>query len=511
MSRASLLLLGILVSVAGGCKPGLLGSAAELRVQLPAEPVTLDPSLAEDGAALRILGNTMDGLVGYDGEGKLLPLLAAETKVSADGRRYEFLLREGARWSDGEPVRAADFVRAFRRSLGPKTGSKLAGMLMTIRGAREYHAGKAGPETLGVSEGEGGRLVIELERPASYFVQSLTLPVALPQREGPWRETGPVTGAYRVASHRLERELRLEPNPHYWKAPASPGRLPVTLLVVQDESTAAALFDRGKLDVLTRIPAFDLVRLREKGLVSVYPQVATYFLSFNLRKPPFDDRELRRAVAGAVKREELVAALDGGERPARSWVPYGLEGYLPYEDPAPVFAASAEGARARLRARPPRMPVQAAFDTSGRNAMIMEKVQADLSRRLGLKISLINYDWKTYVKTIRTEAPPLYRYGWLAPFMDPISHLQAFKTGDPNNFSGWSNAEYDRLVERIERLAPGDERAALIRKAQAILVDREAAAVPLYHYVQAFAVAARVTGFRANPFGVILFAEMGAR
>jgi oligopeptide transport system substrate-binding protein len=134
-----------------GCTKTPVPEGRMLQIQLSAEPVSLDPTLAEDGGSFRILANVMEGLVGYDGAGELQMRLAESHRVSPDGKRYEFTLREGARWSDGEPVRAADFVRALRHALSRTTGAKLSGMLFPIRGARELLAGKIAPEQLGVS------------------------------------------------------------------------------------------------------------------------------------------------------------------------------------------------------------------------------------------------------------------------------------------------------------------------------------------------------------------------
>src|SRR5690606_8845293 len=163
------------------------------------------------------------------------------------------------------------------------------------------------------------------------------------------------------------------PNPKHWASNAGsegsePALVPVVLRIIHDESTAANLFEQGKLDVLTRVPQYDYAKLRDKGLLRVDPMVATYYLSFNARKPPFDDREWRRAVSGSIRRDEITQALGSGETPARSWVPKGLEGYIPWEPTAPVFASSVAAVRAKLKAmkKPPQL--RAAFDSGSRNA-----------------------------------------------------------------------------------------------------------------------------------------------
>lgn len=489
-------------------------SSKTLRVQLASEPASLDPTLAEDGTSLLVLGNTMEGLVGYDGAGALQMRLAESHVVSPDGRRYEFVLRAGARWSDGRPVVAQDFVTAIRRALTASHGARLAGMLFRIRGAKEFFAGKLA-ELPSVRE-EGGRLVIELTEPTPYFLQMLTLPIALPLRRdilqanaGRWPDSAPSTGPYHILSRQADRAIRLGKNTFY-RAPTLDFE-EVELVIVNDEAAALNLFESARVDILTRVSASELPRLRVRpAALRTFPFFATYYLSFNLRKPPFSDRNWRKAVAGTIRREELVHALDGGDLPARSWIPPGLEGHVPYSDPAPGFASSIQEIR-KISASIGLGVLSAAYDSGARNTLVMEKVQADLKRGLGVKISLNNLDWKAYLKSVQSDPPPLFRLGILAPFSDPIQILEVFTTASPFNTLKWSNREFDRLVDEIASLNPGLMRTDKIRQAQAILVEREAIVVPLYHYVQNHAVGSRVGSFRANPFGVIRFDELKAK
>ena len=497
-----------------------------IRVQLHHEPVSLDPALAEDGVSLLILNNLFEGLMGYDGSGKLVNRMAESYSISADRKRYEFSLRKNAKWSDGEPVRVQDFITGLRRALGPKTTAKLATLLFPIRGAQAFHDGKLTQNELGIKE-ENGKLVIELDHPAPYLIEALTLPSTFPQRqdildanEGKWPERGPVNGPYQILSHALDQKISLKENPSYSRSPYEnhpKGQAPsssesqpqnkvsqIDFYIVQEESTALNLFLKDRLDLLTRISAFDLPRLKKMGLLHTDPFLATYYLAFNCRKPPFQDSKLRRAIASVIKRDEITALLGSGETPAWGWIPPGLEGNILYQNPAQYYGIS--GANAK-KENPFPETLEAVFDSGERNSRIMEKIQQDVSQSLGIRLSLNHMDWRTYVKTVQTNTPPIYRLGWLSPFMDPLPHLRIFKTNDVNNQAGFSNAHYDSLVEQIESLPPGRVRENLIQQAQNILIE-EAPIVPIYHYVQNSAVARRVKGFRINPFGIIQFQEI---
>lgn len=510
-----------MVGCSKGCSSGeqsLLKQETVLKVQLNAEPISLDPAEVEDGNGLKLVAELREGLVGYDSQGQLKNCLAQSYKVSPDGRRFEFTLKPDLRWSDGQPVHVQDFVYGIRRALAPTQGGKVSAELMVIRGAKDYRAGKLKPaigpndRTIGVFE-EGGKLIFELEQPAPYFIHALTLPAALPVRQdmliessGKWSEDkAPGTGPYRFAAYQPGKRFLMEANPYYW-GPQPKIQL-VDFLFISDESAALNLFETGKLDILTRLPPADIPRLRKLPSFRSDPFYATYFIAFNTQKAPFDQRDFRRAVSGAIQRDEIVKTMDSGEKPALSWLPPGIEGFIDYQDPKAVFGKSIDKVRGELKSRPI-SPVPAAFDTGARNSMIMEKIQHDLTENLGLKTSLSNMEWKAFVKTLQTDAPAIYRFGWLTPFADPINPLQVFKTGNPNNYAHWSNPEYDKLVQEIAAMAPSPSRTAKIKQAQKILVEDEAAVVPIFHYVQNHLVSARVNGFKINPFGIVSFAEM---
>lgn len=508
-SRVPLLLLTALTGCIRSDKVAVRPSSDPIRFQVSSEPVSLDPSLIEDGNGLRLIANLMDGLVGYDGGGQLRFRLAESVKTSDDGLRYEFALRPGLTWSDGVPIEAAQFVVALRRALNPTTGSKLAEMLYPIRGARAVAHREIPPTQLGVSAPAPQLLVIELEHALPTFLEVLTLPQAMPLREdilnshgGKWPLTAPVTGAYQVAAARFEQMLLLEPNRAHWEKTSAH---PVVLTIVQDETTAARLFEKGKLDILTRIPALEYDRLRKRGQILSFPMVATYFLAFNVRMAPFTDVQWRRRFSGAIDREGLVRVLGSGEPAAWHWIPRGLEGATDPVRPQKLTEALAH-AHAKMGAALP--PVGLAFDSGGRNSLVVEKVQHDVRRTLGLRIRLESADWKMHVRRMKEDPLPIYRFGWLAPFLDPISHLRAFTSDNPNNYTGWKNTDYDQLVEKIARLPHGPEREALVRKADRLLTEEEAVVVPLFHYVQDYAVSARVKGMRAAPNSVVRFSEL---
>jgi oligopeptide transport system substrate-binding protein len=152
--------------------------------------------------------------------------------------------------------------------------------------------------------------------------------------------------------------------------------------------------------------------------------------------------------------------------------------------------------------------IETSFDASVRNQRIMEKVQQDLRKVLNLNLSLLPLSWQAFHQRIHRDPSPLFRYGWMAPFQDPITHLKVFMTGNLNNFSGCTDPSYDTLVNEIETLPSGPLRQSKIFEAQSILLEKEAAVVPLYHYVLQTGVSERIKTFKVNSFGMIQFKDL---
>jgi oligopeptide transport system substrate-binding protein len=231
-----------------------------------------------------------------------------------------------------------------------------------------------------------------------------------------------------------------------------------------------------------------------KGLIRKDPYFATHYLGFNIKKIPTNDVTFRRAVSGAIRKAELVEILGNGDLPAQSWVPPGLDGYVPYQ------AAGQANESRKLRGSNS-SPLLASFDSGARNSLIMEKVQADLKSGLGISLLLSNMDWKSYISSLQTDSPMVFRMGWLAPYRDTYADLDLFMSDNPNNYTGWASPEYDRMED-------GPARLRLIARAQHMLLVEDAVVVPLFHAVQSRVVSQRLKGVRADPWGVVHLNEI---
>lgn len=487
--------LGLSLSL-WGCSRSKPVEQGGVRIQLSGEPASVDPSLAEDGLALKILSNTAEGLVGYDGAGKLTVRAARTGKISKDGLTYQFELWPDARWSDGVALEAAHFKLGLDRARDPATGARLAELLKPVQS---------------VEAPNPTRLVVRLRTRTPHFMQVLALPIGAPLRKdildrngGKWPVVAPSASRFFIESRKPEQSWRIALNPHHRLNTSSiqTSAMPkgIELVMVSDELTAAALFHQGKIDILSKVAQAEQGRLGREGLLHQDPFWATYYLGFNTRSPRLSSAELRCTLSSLIRRDEVVSAMQSPDRPATSWIPPGIEGHVEPKSSSAITEASLKGIPAGLK-------LTAMFDGNSRNQLVMEKIQSDW-RKAGVELALSSMEWKSYLRELQSHVPDVYRLGWLAAFADPVSHLQALTSTNPNNHTGWSHAPYDALVARIEKLEPGPERLHLILEAQKILHQKQCPVVPIYHYVQTHGVSRRIEGFAVNGMGVVRWEEL---
>ncbi|MGE3262855.1 MAG: peptide ABC transporter substrate-binding protein [Bacteriovoracia bacterium] len=472
-------------------------AADSIQIQLTREPSTLDPMQVNDVYGFGVISNVVEGLLRIDGRGKLENGLAASYKLGNKNLRYEFVIRDTAKWSDGVPVSADDFVFGLRQALSAKVAARDADLLFAIKGAKDYFAGKS--ESLGVFR-KGKNLVIDLDHPDSAFLQVLSMPLAAPVRKdiweknkGVWNFSDPVTGRYRITSYKLDRKIELEPNPFN----NSPGQLPITYKVVAEEATALNLFETGNLDIISSIPKTEIKRLREKNLIQSSPGAATYFLTFDITQTPFRDLNWRKAFAAAIDRKSLAAVMGDTFTPTSSYIPLAIDGYKFFGNTDFMAALN------KVKQSGVKPAVKILFGSSANGNLVMQKLQADFSKNLGLKVSLEPMEWKAFLGRLAANSTQVFLMGLTAPYNDPMSHLKRFKSDEADNHSHYQNPAYDELVQKIVETPVGTARTKLIQKAHELIVAKDAVVVPLLEAQQIFGVGPSIAGFMVNPFTVI--------
>ena len=483
-------------------------AASGIRRGLGPEPDSLHIHQAQGLAAVNLLRDMREGLVTFDEQGELAPGQAESWQVLDDGRRYRFSLRPDAKWSNGDPVTAEDFVRAWQRAFTPETAAATAGLLKDVRNANKILKGTEDVASLGIIAVEPAVLDILLNEPAPWILEILAHPVSFPLHpvaaDDPLH--APVNGPFVLADWTPRASLLLERNPEFHDAEHV---RPETVEYFPIEEPAAELsrYRAGELDVTETIPPGRFAWLSENlaADLRVHPYLGTFWLGINFNHPVLGySTTLRKALSLAVNREILVnTVLGAGELPAWSIVPPGISGYAPaMMSQSGMSQQEREAEAVRLfeesgAARHEPLRVELRYNTSGIHRRVAVAVSAMWKQVLGVNTQLVNEEWKVFVNNRRLGViTEVFRGGWIADYADPSSFLDLFVSESSMNSTFYSNTGFDMLLKSAD-LTSGSARMELLQQAEAQLMQ-DMPAIPLYYYVSRHLVSPRINGFSDN-------------
>jgi len=387
-----------------------------MRVRIATEPPTLDVNTATDTTSHLIQHQIMDSLYEYDGEGLIQPAGAVSYEVSDDGLVYTIKLREGATWSDGEPVVAQHYVDGITRLLEPETAAEYAWLMYVVQGAEAFNTGETDdPSTLGVRAIDDYTLEITLEKAASYFdtilAFSTTYPVRLDvieQYGDLWAEPGNFVGngAYLLTEWAHDDYVVIEKNPDYWGADDVTIET-VEFPIIVEDATALAAYERGELDV-GGYPSEELPRILEEMPDDFrrLPRPGAYYIGLNFLRPPTDNLNMRKALASAVdKRAILDNVLEMPWRiDACGVVPPEIPGYQGCGNVG--YAFDVDAALGYLEAAMGEMGIDDAGDITINlwfnrgNEDVIEAVAEQWESNLGINVNVAIMEWAAYLETL---------------------------------------------------------------------------------------------------------------
>lgn len=499
----------------GGASGRELAAVQVLRRGNGAEPETLDPHRAESVTASNVLRDLYEGLVTEAPDGRLVPGAARRWTVSVDGLVYTFELHPDGRWSNGDPVTAADFEYGLRRSADPATLSKYSAILAPIANATAVIAGELPPEALGVRAVDAHTLEIRLDAPTPYFLGLLTHASTYPVHRPTVGAHGlrfarPGTlvgnGAYRLVEWSMQSHIRAERNAHY-RDDASTVIDEVWYLAIENADAELSRYRAGALDMTGSVPARQIGWLRRHlpDELHIAPYLGSYVFGYNMTRPPFaGNLALRRALALAIDREILTARISGaGEIPAWTWVP-PVTGYAP---PQPEWAGwtpaqrHAEARRlyaeAGYSARQP-LRVTLLYNTDNNHRRLTAAIAAMWREVLGVQTTLANQEWQVFLQTRRERIDTeVFRYAWIGDYDDPYTFAEILHSQHGINDMGYGNPHYDALLGRAAREADPALRMALLAEAERVMLDDQPL-IPVYFYVSKKLVKPWVDGYAAN-------------
>lgn len=464
-----------------------------------AEVGSLDPAQVSAQVDGRVLYALQEGLMRYNAQGRAEPGVALDPAVSEDGRVYTFTIRPEAKWSDGSPVTARDFHWCWKRFLDPSTAADYASIFNCVKNAAAYSEGKITDfNEVGIKALDDRTLEVTLENPVPYFRDLVAFMAFLPvhppsfQKHGreyfkPGRFVG--NGPYLLKEWRLNDRIRLEKNPLYWDA-ENVKMNSIDVLPIENPATAVNLFLTGEADLLMDkglIPNTLADELRKKPYFHHKPFLATWFIRFNTKVPPYNDPRVRKALTLVLDRERITSAVTRlGEVPAFTITPPGTgDNYQPPQGLRPDIARAkqllAEAGFPDGRGFPVLNFLYPSKFPTDRGAAV--ELQAMWQRHLGVTVGLPQEEYKVYLDSLRNLNYEVARSSWVGDYNDPNTFLDLFITGSGNNRTGWGSAKYDALIAAAAAEADPVKRYDILREAERLLLEEECVIAPVYHYV----------------------------
>jgi oligopeptide transport system substrate-binding protein len=528
-SAALLLAVALLAAACAPRRTAVETARADQTLHLGngAEPGDLDPHLATALTEFNIILALHEGLVALDETGgHPVPAAAESWSVSENQLRYTFRIRPDARWANGDPLTASDFLFSFERILRPALASEYAYMLYPVRGAEAFNTGEAADfSSVGFSAPDERTLVMELASPTPYLLGLLTnmawFPLHPPtvlkhgridQRGTAWTRTENHVGngAYRLVSWTPNDRIVVERNPLHHSVSASgydPAASVQRVVFYPTDNTSA---DEAAYRAGQRHVTYDLLpdriatyRAQSPSPLRIDPQLETVYLRFNTTRPPLAEARVRRALALAIDREAIATTvLQGSRLPAHHYTPPGTGGYeararQPH-DPAAARTLLAEAGFPAGRDFP-RLSVLLPNDPV--TTRIFEAVQAMWKRELGIDVTIQSQDFRVMLDATKTLNYDLVRSRWIGDYDDPNTFLDMFVTGGGNNQTGWSSPAYDELIGRAARTPDPTDRAAVFQQAEALLLA-DAPIAPLLFGARVHLVHPDVQNWRPSILGV---------
>ena len=514
MSRA--LIAAVLVAAAAFAAPVADAQITYHRGNT-ADPETLDPHKTSTVYEAHVLRDVFEGLVIHNGKGELVPGVAESWTASKDATVYTFKFRANAKWSNGDPVKASDFVFAYRRIMNPETGAKYAKILFAIKNADGANKGKAKLEEIGVKAVDDGTLEITLERPTPYFLELLAHQTALPLHEASvtkhgtsfvkpenWVSNGPyVLKEFVPGSH-----IRTAKNPNFHDA-ANVKIDAVMFYPTKDTAAAIRRVEAGELQSNDDIPADQIKALQAKfgDQIKLAPFLGTYYLAINTTKPPFNDVRVRQALSMAIDREFLAEQIWGNTMvPGYSFVPPGISNYnepayADYKEMTPderEEQAMVLLAEAGFGPGKDKLKVEIRFNMTDNNRATVVAI-AEQWKKLGIETSQIHTDAKTHFAHLRDGGDfDVARAGWIADYADPQNFLFLLESDAVGlNYARYKNADYDDLMRRAATETNMEERIKVLFAAETIFMH-DLPYIPVLYYGSKNLVSNKLQGWQTN-------------
>lgn len=531
------LVLSLVLSACGtGTDKGSSGKGSSKDDQVlsmiePAEIPTGDPTLATDQASFIVFGNTMEGLYTLNDKDVPVPAIAdGKPEVSKDGTVYTYKLRKDAKWDNGDPVTAKDFVFSWHRAVNPKTGAQYAYMFSdVIKNATAIMNGKAKPEDLGVKALDDYTLEVTLEQPVPYLDSLLAFGTFVPLNEKFVKEKGDKfgTNSDNMLSNGPFKLTKWDGTGLTWKYVKNEKYYDkdnvklkeVNVQVAKTPNTAINLYQTGKVDRTGALSAEYAKQYQNDKDAVKMTESSSWYLKFNQlrdgKKTPLANVNIRKGLAMAFDKKAYTdTVLSNGSFPSNGLVPKGVakdpkdgkdfreeSGDLLTYDPAKAKEYWEKGLK-ELGVK--NLTLELLSDDTENAKKTSEFFQNQLQKNLpGLTLKLTNVPFKIRLQKQDKQDYDIQMAGWGADYLDPMTYLDLFVTNGGNNKASYSNKKYDQLINdsKVKFANDLEKRWAALLEAEKILIQEDAAIAPIYQRGHLTLTKPYVKNFEEHLFG----------
>lgn len=526
-----LIATGFLLAACGGTKEaaekvdsGNLAAEQKISISSPAPISTLDTTQTTDKNTFTMAQHLFEGLYRFDDDSATVPALAKDVKISDDGRKYHFTLREGIKWSNGEPITAQDFVYSWKKLVTPATIGPNAYLLDSVKNSFEIRNGEKSVDELGISAPNDKEFIVELKQAQPSFLAVVSIAWLAPQNQKFVEAQGKdyaldsehllYSGPFMLANWDATSDTwTLKKNPEYYDADQVKLE-EVAVSTIKEDNTGINLYQANELD-LVRINGQYVQQYQEDpGYVS-HPDVANYFLDFNKKEgTPLANVHLRKAIGQAIDKEALTqSVLNDGSKPLNGLIPSKLyanpetdEDFRAYSGEYlknDVKKAQAEWTKAQADVgKKVKLSLLAADTDQGKR--IAEYVQSQLQENLpGLEITISSQPSNNVNQSRREKNYELSLSGWIAGSSELDSYFNLYAGESSYNYGNYHNAKYDQLVEDARTINANnpEKQFAEYKEAEDILLNQDAAQVPLYQSASNYLINPKLKGISYHLYG----------
>ena len=469
----------------------------------------------------------VDPLVSFDNEGKLVYEAAESYETSADGLTWTFHLRKDAKWSDGSPVTAADFVNTIRRALDPNNGNAIyANMLFGIAGAQEAASGGSIDAVKAIAQ-DDYTLVFTLTAPCAYFLKMMNLPVFYPSKAGlatneneGWYKDPALnlgSGAFCLSEYTDGVGYTVKKNPNYWQQDKV-ALDSIKVLFITDQTALFSAYQTGEVNVAAGLPDYVADMYKDSGELFTWNMLTSKFMLPNLAVKPLDDVRVRKAIALALNRAEMCAVIGKDCIPSVNYVAESMLSTAtekPFKDEQEPLITE-DIAAAQVLLADAGYPGGAGFPAitytypnSDKDSLMAQAIQAQLKQNLGIEVTLNGEESQAYAQDKKDGNYQLIRHSWTADFNDPINFLNLYVSGSSSNYNGTANPDFDAAIAASDKASDPAERNAALHTAQNILVAENFYVIPCVTQVYYCLKNVSITGVNFNDKGEPMYRFAG--